>query len=79
MGEYGKIKWYLCVRTPLQQCKYVYKTARYKMTYSKDIHCEALAHGNKKSRYGLRAFLLGILFATVIFLPFIIYDNGLFL
>ena len=49
------------------------------MTYSKDVHCEALAHGNKKSRYGLRAFLLGILFATVIFLPFIIYDNGLFL
>ena len=49
------------------------------MTYSKDIRCEALAHGNKKSRYGLRAFLLGILFATVIFLPFIIYDNGLFL
>ncbi len=33
----------------------------------------------EKKHYGLRAFLLGLLVATVIYLPFMIYDKGLFL
>lgn len=48
------------------------------MTYS-NIKCGRLQPKIKRSHYGLKAFLLGILTATAIFLPFIIYDNGLFL
>ncbi len=43
-----------------------------------ELHCGRLRR-KEKSYYGLKAFLLGLLVATVIFLPFIIYDNGLFL
>lgn len=32
-----------------------------------------------KKRYGLKAFLLGVLISFLIFSPFLIYDNGLFL
>ncbi len=42
------------------------------------IHCGRLEK-RKKSFYGLKAFLLGLLVATVIYVPFMIYDNGLFL
>ncbi|MDD5923725.1 MAG: YfhO family protein [Clostridia bacterium] len=34
---------------------------------------------NKKKNYGLKTFLLGLFFASLIFLPFIIYNNGYFL
>lgn len=44
----------------------------------KNIHCGRLKKRNKVF-YGLRAFLLGLLVATVIYVPFMIYDNGLFL
>lgn len=42
------------------------------------IHCGRLEK-RKKSFYGLKAFLLALLVASVIYVPFIIYDNGLFL
>lgn len=34
---------------------------------------------DKKAHYGLRAFLLGLMVASFIYIPFIIYDNGMFL
>ncbi len=48
------------------------------MTLS-NIYCGRLPKNQKKGYYGLKAFGLGLLVAVVIFLPFIIYDNGLFL
>ena len=45
---------------------------------AKKLHCVKLSPA-KKGRYGLKAFLLGLLVATAIYLPFIIYDSGLFL
>ena len=46
--------------------------------YTKKIHCARLRPA-KKCKYGLRAFLLGLAVAAAIYLPFMIYDNGLFL
>jgi len=45
---------------------------------AKKLHFVKLSPA-KKGRYGLKAFLLGLLVATAIYLPFIIYDSGLFL
>ena len=46
---------------------------------SKNIHCGRIQHEEKKQYWGLKAFLLGLLVACAIYLPFVIYDNGLFL
>ena len=42
------------------------------------LHCVRLSDSPKK-HYSLRAFLLGLLVASIIFVPFMIYDKGLFL
>lgn len=44
-----------------------------------NMRCGRLPKNQKKGYYGLKAFGLGLLVAIVIFLPFIIYDSGLFL
>lgn len=44
-----------------------------------NMHCGRLSDKQKKGYYGIKAFGLGLLVAVVIFLPFIIFDNGLFL
>ena len=41
-------------------------------------HCARLPK-RKKVNYGLRAFLLGLLVSAVIYVPFMVYDKGLFL
>ena len=46
---------------------------------SKNIRCGRIQHNDKKQYCGLKAFLLGLLVACAIYLPFVIYDNGLFL
>lgn len=46
---------------------------------SKNIHCGRIQHDEKKQYWGLKAFLLGLMVACAIYLPFVIYDNGLFL
>lgn len=38
-----------------------------------------LSVDRKKKNFGLRAFLFGIILSGIIFLPFLIYDSGLFL
>lgn len=46
---------------------------------TRNIHCGRIKRDDKKQYYGLKAFLLGLLVACAIYLPFVIYDNGLFL
>lgn len=46
---------------------------------SRNIHCGRIKHDDKKQYWGLKAFLLGLLVSCAIYLPFVIYDKGLFL
>ncbi len=45
---------------------------------AKNMHCSRIKHSNKNQHWGLKAFLLGLLVASVIYVPFMIYDNGFF-